>query len=148
MTYINISKSIKWDSTVGDQTGTHPSLSRDWVYWVGREQSGEWVAQYGANDGAGHFYDVQRNHDIPLMSCEDAKAACQIHADECVRDMLSPWAVIVLTPAEIQSRHDRVRWAEGLIRQLPDNHDGRNSWLLNYGYGDFAQPTPKESPDA
>jgi hypothetical protein len=40
---------------------------------------------------------------------------------------------IQLTPAEIQSRHDRVRWAEGLIKQLPENHDGRNSWLLNYG---------------
>lgn len=37
-----------------------------------------------------------------------------------------------LTPAEIQSGHDRVRWAEGLIRQLPETHGGRNSWLLNY----------------
>lgn len=26
-----------------------------------------------------------------------------------------------------------VRWAEDLIRQLPADHDGRNSWLLNYG---------------
>lgn len=40
---------------------------------------------------------------------------------------------IALTPAELQSGHDRVRWAEGLIRQLPEDHDGRNSWLLNYG---------------
>jgi hypothetical protein len=40
---------------------------------------------------------------------------------------------IALTPAEIQSGLDRVHWAEGLIRQLPSNHDGRNSWLLNYG---------------
>lgn len=40
---------------------------------------------------------------------------------------------IQLTPAEIQSGHDRVRWAEGLIKQLPEDHDGRNSWLLNYG---------------
>lgn len=43
---------------------------------------------------------------------------------------------IQLTPAEIQSGHDRVRWAEGLILQLPANHDGRNSWLPNYGTGD------------
>lgn len=46
------------------------------------------------------------------------------------------WArrdTIKLTPAEIQSGLDRVRWAEGLILQLPENHDGRNSWLLNYG---------------
>lgn len=26
-----------------------------------------------------------------------------------------------------------MQWAEGLIRQLPPDHDGRNSWLLNYG---------------
>lgn len=43
---------------------------------------------------------------------------------------------IQLTPAEIQSGHDRVQWAEGLILQLPAHHDGRNSWLLNYGTGD------------
>lgn len=40
---------------------------------------------------------------------------------------------IQLTKAEIQSGFDRVRWAEELIRQLPEDHDGRNSWLLNYG---------------
>lgn len=39
---------------------------------------------------------------------------------------------IRLRPTEIQSGFDRVRWAEGLIRQLPADHDGRNSWLLNY----------------
>jgi len=41
--------------------------------------------------------------------------------------------IIRLTPAEIQSGMSRVCWAEGLIRQLPETHDGRNSWLLNYG---------------
>ncbi len=39
---------------------------------------------------------------------------------------------IKLKPNEIQSGLDRVRWAELLIQQLPENHDGRNSWLLNY----------------
>lgn len=42
---------------------------------------------------------------------------------------------IQLTMAEIQSGLSRVKWAEGLILQLPENHDGRNSWLLNYGVG-------------
>ena len=42
---------------------------------------------------------------------------------------------ILLTPAEVQSGHDRVKWAQGLIEQLPGDHDGRNSWLLNYGTG-------------
>lgn len=41
--------------------------------------------------------------------------------------------VIRLTKAEIQSGLNRVRWAEDLIRQLPESHDGRNSWLQNFG---------------
>lgn len=40
---------------------------------------------------------------------------------------------IRLNGAELQSGLSRVDWAEGLIKQLPENHDGRNSWLLNYG---------------
>ena len=43
-----------------------------------------------------------------------------------------------LTAHEVQSGSDRVRYAEGLIRQLPDNHEGRNTWLLNYGVSDEA----------
>lgn len=44
------------------------------------------------------------------------------------------------TQAEKQSGIlDRVSWAEGLILQLPREHDGRNSWLLNYGTGLEAQ---------
>lgn len=46
---------------------------------------------------------------------------------------------IQLTLAEIQSGLDRVKHAEGLIRQLPTNHDGRNTWLLNYGVSDEAE---------
>ena len=42
---------------------------------------------------------------------------------------------ILLTSHEIQSNYDRVKFAEGLIRQLPIAHDGRNTWLLNYGCG-------------
>ena len=40
---------------------------------------------------------------------------------------------IELSAQEIQSGLDRVKWAESLIKQLPESHDGRNSWLLNYG---------------
>lgn len=50
---------------------------------------------------------------------------------------------ITFSEAEIQSGLDRVRWAEGLIRQLPENHDGRNSWLLNYGCGGLKDRAPK-----
>jgi hypothetical protein len=42
---------------------------------------------------------------------------------------------IKLTPAERQSGLDRQRHAELLILQLPTDHDGRNTWLLNYGVG-------------
>lgn len=41
---------------------------------------------------------------------------------------------IKLTPNEIRSESTRVSWAEGLIVQLPKTHDGRNSWLMNYGH--------------
>jgi hypothetical protein len=41
--------------------------------------------------------------------------------------------VIFLTKAELESGFTRVQWAEALIKQLPEEHEGRNSWLLNYG---------------
>ena len=47
--------------------------------------------------------------------------------------------VILKTKAEVQSNYDRQKWAEGLILQLPKDHDGRNSWLLNYGTSEEAQ---------
>lgn len=40
---------------------------------------------------------------------------------------------IELTPAEIQSNHNRVQWAESLLLQMFEKHEGRNSWLMNYG---------------
>lgn len=40
---------------------------------------------------------------------------------------------IKLTAAEIQSGQNRQKWAEDLILNLPSEHGGRNSWLLNYG---------------
>lgn len=43
--------------------------------------------------------------------------------------------VIKLTGHEMQSGLSRQRAAEGLIQQLPENHEGRNTWLLNYGIG-------------
>lgn len=53
---------------------------------------------------------------------------------------------VVFSASEIQSGLDRIRWAEGLIRQLPENHDGRNSWLLNYGRGGLKDHAPKPDP--
>lgn len=50
------------------------------------------------------------------------------------------FASIPLTEAEIRSGIDRVAWAEGLIRQLPEDHDGRNAWLANFGTGAERRP--------
>ena len=52
--------------------------------------------------------------------------------------------IIKLTGAEIQSGRSRVDWAEGLIEQLPNCHEGRNSWLINYGKGMHAQLSRNE----
>lgn len=46
---------------------------------------------------------------------------------------MSKKSIILLTKAEVQSGLNRQRSAEGLIQQLPATHDGRNTWLLNYG---------------
>ena len=43
------------------------------------------------------------------------------------------------TKCEIQSGLDRVKQAENLILQLDNNHEGRNTWLLNYGTGPTAR---------
>lgn len=45
---------------------------------------------------------------------------------------------IVLTKGEVQSGMNRQKWAENLILQLDPKHNGRNSWLLNYGIGEEA----------
>jgi hypothetical protein len=54
---------------------------------------------------------------------------------------------IRLSRAEIQSGLDRVKWAEGLVLQLPEKHDGRNSWLLNYGVGPESEAIRKRHSD-
>lgn len=43
--------------------------------------------------------------------------------------------VIKLSNHEIQSGIDRIQIAEHLIQKLPEDHEGRNTWLLNYGKG-------------
>lgn len=46
---------------------------------------------------------------------------------------------IQLNGAEIQSGSNRQKYAELLIEQLPKKHEGRNTWLLNYGTGQEAK---------
>lgn len=58
---------------------------------------------------------------------------CKHYTGGKLTDPVIPNTSIQLNNFEIQSGYDRVKWAEGLIRQLPETHDGRNSWLLNFG---------------
>lgn len=64
---------------------------------------------------------------------------CATHNEPTVPNAPCNCRVIRLTGHEIQSGSDRQAWAEGLIRQLPATHDGRNYWLLNYGRRDEAK---------
>lgn len=54
-------------------------------------------------------------------------------------EILNPGKIeIKLNKHELQSGINRQHWVEALILQLPNTHDGRNSWLLNYGIGEEA----------
>lgn len=59
----------------------------------------------------------------------------------------TPHTHIELNKAEKSSGVTRVQWAERLIHQLPADHDGRNSWLLNYGSKPVADFTPAQPAD-
>lgn len=69
-----------------------------------------------------------------LLSAQPRGVTC---ADLIAQGYLQPLPVrgphIKLTQAEVNSGYCRVQWADDLIRQLPETHEGRNSWLMNYG---------------
>lgn len=58
--------------------------------------------------------------------------------NERIKYLNNNMKTIIINKSEIQSGLDRVKFAEGLILQLPNTHNGRNSWLLNYGISDEA----------
>ena len=47
--------------------------------------------------------------------------------------VVPPNKCIILTRTERQGGLNRQRFAELLIEELPKDHSGRNTWLLNYG---------------
>lgn len=53
-------------------------------------------------------------------------------------------AELAPVPAEDAEAGWPLRWAEGLIAQLPEGHDGRDSWLLNHGKGAAAERLRRE----
>jgi hypothetical protein len=48
----------------------------------------------------------------------------------------APYEYPVKSLVKLVLGEDPIRWAERLILQLPQTHDGRNSWLMNYGSAD------------
>ena len=62
-----------------------------------------------------------------------------LYTEEQVRELLAKEraALQALRDEAGDARAEGMRrWAQGLIEQLPVDHDGRNSWLLNFGIGD------------
>lgn len=41
--------------------------------------------------------------------------------------------IFILDAAEMSRLRQGIIWSRGLIQQLPADHEGRNSWLLNFG---------------
>ena len=46
--------------------------------------------------------------------------------------------LVVRKKQPLRGLHDPLRFAEGLIEQLPDDHEGAINWLMNHGEGDKA----------
>lgn len=59
---------------------------------------------------------------------------------------LIDFARFTLEPPQKPRREisDPMRWAEGLIEQLPDTHEGALSWLMYHGDGDKSDSIRKE----
>lgn len=84
-----------------------------------------------------------------LLSAQPRGVTC---ADLIAQGYLQPLPakqapVIQLTKAEVDSGYNRQEWADDLIRQLPETHEGRNSWLMNYGRR-YAPGTAQAIPEA
>lgn len=52
--------------------------------------------------------------------------------------------MIYVKKKQRRNLHDPMRFAEGLIEQLPDDHEGAINWLMNNGDGDKADNLRKK----
>lgn len=69
-------------------------------------------------------------------SLEEARELCRVLG--CDFDgpaMIASARELVKRVTDYATALDTQGWAEGLIRQLPTGHDGKDSWLLNFGHG-------------
>lgn len=113
----------------------HTTASRAWYADINSRAGGHWWAEV-----VGKFYEEAASRRL-------AEAGSQGVDLDAMQDR---GEIIILSAAERQSRHSRVRWAEGLIKRLlvlhNGKHDGASSWLLNYGSKN--EPSPPLAPAA
>lgn len=77
---------------------------------------------------------------------ESKLGVLQAAAQEEVQEEIPKQSSTIVAGGSSPSRNsnDPIGWAEGLIEQLPTNHDGRNSWLMNFGIGHAAYVIRKQ----
>lgn len=89
------------------------------------------------NPLARRFYDLARELDKLPADTRQSQILCRLDRirwdTQVLLDDPDYRTAVVSRPSDPDA--DRLAWAQGLIEQLPDDHDGRNSWLLNYGRG-------------
>lgn len=78
--------------------------------------------------------ELQEKKELLKASEENAAQRWEWYSEKDVElKALQAAQKITLSSFETQSNLNRVNHAENLISQLPKDHDGRNTWLLNYG---------------
>lgn len=113
------------------------TVPQDAAAWL-QKKADDYAQEFGGVDpdtGTLEFRNEARreHHDFLSELADEWRAMLAATPNPPTAPQAEPGVYLKLTPAEVQSGYDRVRWAAGLIRQLPENHDGRNSWLLNHG---------------
>lgn len=89
-----------------------------------------------------HIRALKSKPAAPVVVCSCEECHPEFHygpGEEVAQPISTEFDGWQYTDAEKQSKSGRIKWAEGLILQLPETHDGRNSWLMNYGVGEVAQ---------
>lgn len=113
-----------------------------------------------ANPTPVSYDDIDRDHLKAQVNLTNAQAVLRLAEAANSLNMINATAeeqgvlrlITALLPVKPEpikaesSATSPIRWAEGLIRQLPVDHDGRNSWLLNYGSSIAEAPSKAVDP--
>ena len=116
---------------------TAPHIQRYYMSWDGS------VAPSGSDFGQWVLYDDHaRDISAALARASNAAAAMARTLSEDEAEIAAPLRKLLAAMTDRAEKAEAkagdplpMTWAEGLIRYLPVTHDGRNSWLINYGHG-------------